>query len=92
MRRVLREKGMNAKPLNPQGWQTNEGGPEMQPQEPLSIFRKPEPAPASKRPALSPVQRTKLSCAFVVFSVAVLIVLVAADIASAADYCFKNGF
>ena len=55
----------------------------MQSQEPLSVFRKPEPAPASKYPSLSPIQRTKLSCALAVFSVAVLIVLVAADIASA---------
>jgi hypothetical protein len=64
----------------------------MQPQEPLSVFKKPETVTVSKCRSLSTAQRTKLSCALAVFSMAVLIVLVAADIASAASYCFKNGF
>jgi hypothetical protein len=89
MRRFLREKIGNAKPRNPQGWQTAkelprncQGGPKMQPHEPISVFQKPEPTASSKRFSLSAPQRAKLSCALAALSALVLIVLIAAEVAS----------
>ncbi|MCW5673115.1 MAG: hypothetical protein KIT15_00915 [Xanthobacteraceae bacterium] len=54
----------------------------MQPQEPLSVFRKPEPAPAPRIPAISPRKRLTLSRALAAVSAAVLLAVVAADLVS----------
>lgn len=54
----------------------------MQTQEPLSVFRKPEPAPAPKLPAISPRKHLTISRALAAISAAVLLAVIAADLVS----------
>lgn len=51
--------------------------------EPISVFRKPATEAAVKLPRLNAARRLKFSCALAALSAATLIVLIAAEVASA---------
>lgn len=59
-----------------------QGSLKVQPQEPLSVFRKPEPAPAPKIPAISPRKRLTFSRALAAVSAATLLAIIAMDLVS----------
>jgi hypothetical protein len=82
MRRVLREKEGIAKPWKTKGRQAYRDA-KMNGQEPLSVFRRPEPAATpKKRPALSAARRLTLSRALAAVSAAVLVGIIAMDLVS----------
>lgn len=71
----------------------------MRGQEPLSVFTRPIAGPIARSmpdasgPAFwRSARRLRIAGTLAAFSVAVMIVLIAANVASAAAYCFKNGF
>lgn len=67
----------------------------MRGQEPLSVFTRPMPRPmpdVSGAALWRSPRRLRIAGTLAAFSVAVMIVLIAANVASAAGYCFKNGF
>lgn len=64
----------------------------MRGQEPLSVFIRPTMPDLSGPAPWQAVRRLRIAGTLAACSVAVLIVLIAANVASAADYCFRNGF